>query len=105
VARFRSGFQAPVCSTRLKLESWFRAAHTNGVVIVTCGASTVAHDQFLDFVHSNEDLGNDYIENDFTEKIKNARPLATVLPDDIVGHATLIAMALRAGTEEGDAES
>jgi hypothetical protein len=37
-------------------------------------------DQFLDLVRSNEDLGDDYIENDFmsptTEEIRNARPLA-----------------------------
>jgi hypothetical protein len=25
------------------LDSWYRAAATNGVVIATCGASTVAH--------------------------------------------------------------
>src|ERR1700674_3654290 len=43
-------------------------------------------DQFLDLVRSNEDMGSDYIENDFmsptTEEIRNARPLVAVLPED-----------------------
>ena len=42
-------------------------------------------DQFLDLVRSNEEMGNDYIENDFmspmTEEIRNARPLVAVLPE------------------------
>jgi hypothetical protein len=41
-------------------------------------------DQFLDLVRSNEDLGKDYIENDLmspsTEEIRDARPLAAILP-------------------------
>jgi hypothetical protein len=52
-------------------------------------------DQFLDLVRSNENLGDDYIENDFmsptTEEIRNARPLAAVLPQDVMTHAALIA--------------
>ena len=60
-------------------------------------------DQFLDLVRSNEDMGSDYIENDFmsptTEEIRNARPLVAVLPEDIVSRATLIASALCAGAE------
>jgi len=40
-------------------------------------------------------MGNDYIENDFmsptTEEIMRAPPLAMVLPEDVVTHATLIA--------------
>jgi hypothetical protein len=58
-------------------------------------------DQFLDLVRSNEDMGSDYIENDFmsptTEEIRNARPLVAVLPEDIVSRATLIASVLCAG--------
>jgi len=57
--------------------------------------------EFLNLVRSNEDMGNDYIENDFmsptTEEIRNARPLVTVLPEDIVSHVTLIPAALCAG--------
>jgi hypothetical protein len=60
--------------------------------------------QFLDLVRSNDDMGNDYIENDFmsptTEEIMKARPLAMVLPEDVVTHATLIAATLCAGTED-----
>jgi hypothetical protein len=62
-------------------------------------------DQFLDLVRSNEEMGSDYIENDFvsptTEEIRNARPLVAVLPEDIVSRATLIASVLCAGTEGG----
>jgi hypothetical protein len=40
--------------------------------------------QFLELVRSNPDMGNDYIENDLlsptTEEIRDARPLAMVLP-------------------------
>lgn len=60
-------------------------------------------DQFLDLVRSNEDMGSDYIENDFmsptTEEIRNAHPLVAVLPEDIVGRATLIAAAVCAAAE------
>jgi hypothetical protein len=62
-------------------------------------------DQFLDLVRSNEDMGSDYIENDFmsptTEAIRNPRPLVAVLPEDIESRATLIASVLCAGTEGG----
>jgi hypothetical protein len=51
--------------------------------------------QFLDLVRSNEDLGDDYVENDFmiptTEETRNARPLAAVLPQDVITHTTLVA--------------
>jgi hypothetical protein len=66
-------------------------------------------EQFLNLVRSNEDMGNDYIENDFmsptTEEILTARPLATVLPEDVLSHATLIAAALCAGAEGDDVGS
>jgi hypothetical protein len=56
-------------------------------------------------VRSNEDMGSDYIENDFmsptAEEIRNARPLVAVLPEDIVARATLIASALCASAEGG----
>ena len=62
-------------------------------------------DQFLNLVRSDEDMGSDYIENDFmsptAEEIRNARPLMVVLPEDIVSRATLIASVLCAGTEGG----
>ena len=60
-------------------------------------------EQFLDLVRANDDMVNDYIENDFmsptTEEIMKARPLAMVVPEDAVTHATLVAASLCAGTE------
>ncbi len=53
--------------------------------------------------------GNDYIENDFmsptTEEIRTARPLVTVLPEDVLSHTTFIAAALWAGAEGDDVGS
>src|SRR5260370_4194460 len=64
--------------------------------------------EFLSLVRSNEDMGNDYI-SEFTpptsEEIRNARPLATVLPQDVLTHAMLIAAAVCAGTEDDRAVS
>jgi hypothetical protein len=66
-------------------------------------------EQFLHLVRSNEDMGNEYIENDFmsptTEEIRNARPLATVLPQDVLSHATLIAATLCAAPADDRAAS
>jgi hypothetical protein len=49
-------------------------------------------------------MGNGYIENDFmsptAEEIRNARPLGTVLPPDVVNHVTLIAATLFACRED-----
>ena len=60
-------------------------------------------DEFLDLFRSNDDMGNDYSENDFmsptTEEIRIARPLVTILPQDVLSHAALIAAALCAGAE------
>ena len=59
--------------------------------------------QFLQLVRSNPDMGNDYIENDLlrptTEEIKDARPLAMVLPQDVLNHAALITATLCADTQ------
>ncbi len=46
--------------------------------------------EFLNLVRSNEDMGRDYVIEftpPTTEEIKNARPLATVLPHDALTHA------------------
>jgi len=64
--------------------------------------------EFLNLVRSNEDMGNDYIVEltpSTTEEIRNARPLATVLPHDALTHAMLIAATLCAGTEDDRAAS
>jgi hypothetical protein len=59
--------------------------------------------QFLELVRSNPEMGNDYIENDLlsptTEEIKDARPLAMVLPQDVLNHAALITATLCADTQ------
>ena len=57
-------------------------------------------DHFLDLVCSNEDMGTDYVIEltpPTTEEIRNARPLATVLPHDALTHAMLIATTVCAG--------
>ena len=59
--------------------------------------------QFLELVRSNPDMGNDYIESDLlsptTEEIKDVRPLAMVLPQDVLKHAELITVNLCADTQ------
>ena len=63
---------------------------------------------FLSLVRSNEDMGNDYMSeftSPTTEEIRNARPLATVLPQDALTDAMLIAATLCAGTEDDRAVS
>src|SRR6202162_1077844 len=60
--------------------------------------------EILNLVGSNEDRGNDYIIEltpPTTEEIRNALPLATVLPQDALTHAMLIAAAVCAG-RKGD---
>lgn len=51
--------------------------------------------RFLGLIRSNEDLGDDYIENDLMtptlEEIREARPIATVLPERVMARAILIA--------------
>ena len=64
--------------------------------------------EFLNLVRSNEDMGKDYIIEltpPTTEEIRNARPLGTVLPQDALTHAMLIAATLCAGTEDDRAVS
>jgi len=64
--------------------------------------------EFLNLVRSNEDMGNDYIIEltpPTTEEIRNARPLATVLPHDALTHAMLIAVTLCARIEDDRAVS
>jgi len=51
--------------------------------------------RFLDLIRSNDGLGNEYIDNDLylpaKDEIRNARPLATVLPQTALMRALLIA--------------
>jgi hypothetical protein len=58
-------------------------------------SSPAEKNEFLNLVRSNEDMGNDYIIEltpPTTEEIRNARPLATVLPQD----ALILAMPIAA---------
>ena len=51
--------------------------------------------RFLDLIRSNDGLGNEYVENDLIkpamEEIRDARPLAVVLPSNVMARATLVA--------------
>ncbi|MGB8771762.1 MAG: hypothetical protein WCC92_19265 [Candidatus Korobacteraceae bacterium] len=59
--------------------------------------------RFLDLVRANEDMGDSYVEEEFivpvASEIQDARPLAMVLPNDVVQQATFIAAMLVAGIE------
>ena len=64
--------------------------------------------EFLNLVRSNEEMGKDYIIEltpPTTEEIRNARPLATVLPQDVLTHAMLIAATVCAAGEDDRAVS
>jgi hypothetical protein len=54
--------------------------------------------KFMGLIRSNQELGNDYIENDLmrptVEEIRNARPLAAVLPDEVMARVALLATAV-----------
>ena len=71
-------------------------------------SSPVEKKEFLNLVRSNEDMGKDYISEftpPTTKEIRDARPLATVLPQDALTHALLIAAILCAGKEDDRAVS
>jgi hypothetical protein len=64
--------------------------------------------EFLNLVRSNEDMGKHYVIEltpPTTEEIWNALPLATVLPQDALTHAMLIAATVCAGREDDRAVS
>ncbi|MGB8064180.1 MAG: hypothetical protein WCF26_19995 [Candidatus Sulfotelmatobacter sp.] len=64
--------------------------------------------EFLNLVRSNEEMGKDYIIEftpPTTEEIRNARPLATILPQDALTHAMLIAATVCAAKEDNRAVS
>jgi hypothetical protein len=84
-------------------------ADANAYELLFSFASSEGKEQFLHLVRTNEDMGNDYIENDFmsptAEEIRDARPLGTVLPLDVVNHIALIAATLFACREDSRAAS
>ena len=64
--------------------------------------------EFLNLVRSNEEMGKDYIIEltpPTTEEIRNARPLATVLPKDALTRAMLIAATVCADRKDDRAVS
>ena len=84
-------------------------ADANAYELLFSFASSEGKEQFLHLVRTNEDMGNDYIENDFmsptAEEIRDARPLGTVLPLDVVNHVALIAATLFACREDSRSAS
>jgi hypothetical protein len=54
--------------------------------------------RFLDLIRSNDDLGGEYIDNDLVqpakEEIRDALPLATVLPQTPLTRAILVATSV-----------
>ena len=71
-------------------------------------SSPAEKNEFLNLVRSNEDMGKQYIIEltpPTPEEIRNARPLATVVPHDALAHAMLIAATLCAGKEDDRAVS
>jgi hypothetical protein len=84
-------------------------ADANAYELLFSFASSESKEQFLHLVRTNEDMGNDYIENDFmsptAEEIRNARRLGTVLPPDVVNHVALIAATLFACREDNRSAS
>jgi hypothetical protein len=54
--------------------------------------------RFLDLIRSNDDLGSEYINYDLIQPVKdeirNARPLAAVLPQTALTRALLVATTI-----------
>jgi hypothetical protein len=84
-------------------------ADANAYELLFSFASSEGKEQVLHLVRTNEDMGNDYIENDFmsptAEETRNARPLGMVLPPDVVNHVALIAGTLFVCREDNRAAS
>jgi hypothetical protein len=58
-------------------------------------SSRVEKERFLDLIRSNDDLGNEYVDTDLIQPVKDeiriARPLAEVLPPTALTRAILVA--------------
>ena len=61
-------------------------------------SSPVEKERFLDLIRSNDDLGSEYIKCDLIQPVKdeirNARPLAAVLPQTALTRALLVATTI-----------
>src|SRR5258707_12095654 len=101
----------PDCSPPLLFQRHSKGAPLNrpeATIQATRPESVEEKNEFLNLVRSNEDMGKDYIielKPPTTEEIRNARPLATVLPQDALTHVMLIAATLGAGTEDDRAST
>jgi hypothetical protein len=83
-------------------------ADTSAYELLFSFSSPEEKNEFLNLARSNEDMGNDYIIEltpPTDEEIRNARPLATVLPQDALTHAMLNAVTLCARIEDDRAVS
>ena len=84
-------------------------ADANAYELLFSFASSEDKEQFLHLVRTDDDMGNDCIENDFmsptAEEIRNACPFGMVLPPDVVNHVALIAATLFACREDNRAAS
>jgi hypothetical protein len=67
-------------------------------------SSTAEKKRFLDLIRSNDDLGSEYIDNDLLQPVKdeirNAQPLAEVLPQTALTRALLVATTVCGSTSE-----
>ena len=61
-------------------------------------SSSTEKERFLNLIRSNDQLGNEYIENDLIQPVKDeiriAQPLAKVLPQTALTRAILVATAV-----------
>jgi hypothetical protein len=61
-------------------------------------SSPAEKERFLDLIRSNDDLGKEYVDNDLVQptkhEIRDARPLATVLPQAALSRAILVATSV-----------
>jgi hypothetical protein len=71
-------------------------------------SSPVEKKRFLDLIRSNDDLGNEYVENDLIlpvrDEIRAARPVAKVLPPLALTRALLVATTVCSSTSENPAQ-
>ena len=61
-------------------------------------SSSSGKKRFLDLIRSNDELGNEYVENELiqpvNEEVRDAQPLATVLPKTALTRALLVATTI-----------
>lgn len=79
-------------------------AENNAYELLFSFATPAGKAEFLNMVRLNEELTSDYLENDLLvptfDEILDGRPLAAVLPDDVLAHVTLVATLLCANMSD-----